>query len=75
MNAAVSANSVASVDLEYVCSYWATLASLEVVGPVAEGIRADFYVTLRRNLPTATRKRVACQFLFPRRRPQKVDFV
>jgi hypothetical protein len=45
MNAAGLANSVAGVDLEYVCSYWATLASPEVVGPVAEGIRVNFYVT------------------------------
>lgn len=45
MNAAAPANSVANVDLEYVCSYWATLASPEVVGPVAEGIRVNFYVT------------------------------
>jgi len=36
MNAAAPTNSVAGVDLEYVCSYWATLASPEVVGPVAE---------------------------------------
>jgi hypothetical protein len=34
-----------SVNLEYICSYWATLASPEVVGPVADGIRANFYVT------------------------------
>jgi hypothetical protein len=45
MNAAAPTNSVAGVDLEYVCSYWATLASPEVVGPVAEGIRVHFYVT------------------------------
>jgi len=44
MNAAAPTNSVAGVDLEYVCSYWATLASPEVVGPVAEGIRVHFYV-------------------------------
>lgn len=45
MNAAASANSVASVDLEHICSYWATLAPPEVVGPVAEGVRVNFYVT------------------------------
>ena len=32
--------------LEHICSYTATLASPpEVIGPVAEGIRANFYVT------------------------------
>jgi uncharacterized protein DUF3237 len=45
MNVATPKNSVASVDLEHVCSYWATLAPPEVVGPVAEGIRVHFYVT------------------------------
>ena len=45
MNAAASPNSVASIDLEHICSYWATLAPPEVVGPVAAGIRVNFYVT------------------------------
>jgi len=45
MNAAATVNPVSSVDLEYICSYWATLASPEVVGPVAEGIRINLYVT------------------------------
>ena len=45
MNAATTVNPVSSVDLEYICSYWATLAPPEVVGPVAEGIRINFYVT------------------------------
>jgi len=45
MNANTAANRMASVDLEYVCSYWATLAAPEVAGPVAEGIRVNFYVT------------------------------
>jgi hypothetical protein len=31
--------------LEHVCSYTATLAPPEVIGPVAEGIRVNFYVT------------------------------
>jgi Protein of unknown function (DUF3237) len=39
------ANSSSKVDLEYVCSYWATLAAPEIIGPVAEGIRVNFYVT------------------------------
>ena len=37
--------SSANVKLEYVCSYWATLAPPEIVGPVPEGIRVNFYVT------------------------------
>ena len=45
MNAATTVNRLASVDLEYICSYWATLASPQVIGPVAEGIRVNFYVT------------------------------
>jgi hypothetical protein len=45
MNAAPTANRLASVDLEYLFSYWATLAPPEVIGPIAEGIRVNFYVT------------------------------
>ena len=45
MNAAATANRLASVDLEYLFSYWATLAPPEVIGPMAEGIRVHFYVT------------------------------
>lgn len=37
--------SLAKIELEYICSYWATLTSPEVIGPVAEGVRANFYVT------------------------------
>src|SRR5262249_10829167 len=33
------------VKLEYICSYWATLAPPEIIGPVPEGIRVNFYVT------------------------------
>lgn len=32
-------------DLEYICSYTATLAAPEVIGPVAEGVRVNFYIT------------------------------
>jgi hypothetical protein len=32
-------------NLEFVCSYSATLAPPEVIGPVAEGIRVNFYIT------------------------------
>ena len=45
MNAATSVNRLANVDLEYICSYWATLSPPEVVGPLAEGLRVHFYVT------------------------------
>ena len=45
MNAAPVINTPANVALEYICSYWATLAPPEVIGPVAEGIRVHFYVT------------------------------
>ena len=45
MTAAVPANTVAKVEFEYICSYWATLSPPEVIGPVAEGVRANFYVT------------------------------
>jgi hypothetical protein len=45
MNASSTQNRLASVDLEYLFSYWATLAPPEVIGPIAEGIRVNFYVT------------------------------
>jgi hypothetical protein len=45
MNASTSTRMHPDVNLEYVCSYWATLAPPEVVGPVPEGIRVNFYVT------------------------------
>jgi hypothetical protein len=32
-------------ELEYVASYEATLSEPEIIGPVAEGMRANFYVT------------------------------
>jgi hypothetical protein len=44
-NAARAQTRLASVDLEYLVSYWATLAPPEVIGPIAEGIRVNFYVT------------------------------
>ncbi len=31
--------------LEHICSYTATIAPPEVIGPLPEGIRANFYVT------------------------------
>jgi hypothetical protein len=30
--------------LEYICSYWATLAPPEMIGPTPDGIRANLYV-------------------------------
>jgi hypothetical protein len=31
--------------LEHICSYWATLSPPEIIGPLAEGLRANVYVT------------------------------
>lgn len=31
--------------LEHICSYWATLTAPEVIGPLAEGLRVNVYVT------------------------------
>jgi Protein of unknown function (DUF3237) len=45
MTTSAPADSPSRIKLEHVCSYWATLAPPEVVGPVAEGIRVNFYVT------------------------------
>jgi hypothetical protein len=33
------------VQLEHICSYWATLTPPEVIGPLAEGVRINVYVT------------------------------
>jgi hypothetical protein len=35
----------ADLQLEYTCSYWATLSAPEVIGPLAEGVRVNVYVT------------------------------
>jgi hypothetical protein len=45
MSAAPNTNRLANVDLECLFSYWATLAPPEVIRPIAEGIRVNFYVT------------------------------
>src|SRR5216684_4161177 len=45
MTSTAPASSPAKIELEYVCTYWATLSPPEVIGPVAEGIRVNFYVT------------------------------
>jgi hypothetical protein len=34
-----------ALQLEHICSYWATLSAPEVIGPLAEGVRANVYVT------------------------------
>jgi hypothetical protein len=44
MTTADAEKGLARVELEHICSYWATLAPPEVIGPVAEGIRVHFYV-------------------------------
>jgi len=31
--------------LEHICSYWATLSPPEIIGPLAEGLRVNVYVT------------------------------
>jgi hypothetical protein len=33
------------VHLEHICSYWATLSTPEIIGPLAEGLRVNVYVT------------------------------
>ena len=33
------------VQLEHICSFWATLAAPEIIGPLAEGLRVNFYAT------------------------------
>ena len=33
------------VQLEHICSYWATVTQPEVIGPLAEGLRMNAYVT------------------------------
>jgi hypothetical protein len=33
------------VQLQHICSYWATLSPPEVIGPLAEGVRVNVYVT------------------------------
>ena len=36
MSAASTANRIANVEFEHICSYWATLAAPEVTGPDAK---------------------------------------
>jgi hypothetical protein len=45
MTAATANKLHGEVQLEHICSYWATLATPEVIGPLAEGMRLNFYVT------------------------------
>ena len=33
------------VQLEHICTYWATLSAPEIIGPLAEGLRINVYVT------------------------------
>ena len=32
------------VQLEHICSYWATLSTPEIIGPLADGLRVNVYV-------------------------------
>lgn len=34
-----------ALQLEHICSYWATLSPPEVIGPLAEGLRINLFVT------------------------------
>ena len=34
-----------AAQLEHICSYWATVTEPEVIGPLAEGLRINVYVT------------------------------
>jgi hypothetical protein len=34
-----------NLQLEHICSYWATLSPPEIIGPLAEGLRVNLYVT------------------------------
>jgi hypothetical protein len=45
MTAATAAKLHGEVQLEHVCSYWASLAAPEIIGPLAEGLRLNFYAT------------------------------
>ena len=45
MNPASSTKLHGDVQLEHICSYWATVSPPEVVGPLAEGLRVHVYVT------------------------------
>src|SRR5689334_9193728 len=43
--AAVTPKLHEEVQLEHICSYWATLSSPEIIGPLSEGLRVHVYVT------------------------------
>lgn len=45
MTTAGAAKTLPNVQLEHICSYWATLTPPEMIGPTPEGIRAHVYVT------------------------------
>jgi len=40
-----SAKLHSDVQLEHICTYWATLSAPEIIGPLAEGLRINVYVT------------------------------
>lgn len=45
MSTPATVNRLPNVQLEHICSYWAVLAPPEVIGPIPEGLRVNFYVT------------------------------
>ena len=45
MAAAARGTSLPKIQLDPICSFWANLAPPEIIGPVPEGIRVNFYAT------------------------------
>jgi hypothetical protein len=45
MSSAAAVKLYGELQLEHICSYWATLSAPEVIGPLAEGVRIHVYVT------------------------------
>src|SRR5829696_2751553 len=45
MTTAAAPRFYSDVQLEHICSYWATVTAPEVIGPLAEGVRVNVYVT------------------------------
>ena len=45
MDPASASGKLQEMQLEHICSYWATLSEPEIIGPLAEGLRVNVYVT------------------------------
>ena len=45
MTTAAATRLYSDVQLEHICSYWATVTAPEVIGPLTEGVRVNVYVT------------------------------